>query len=328
MDTFARLVASQDGLITQAQAYQCGLTRAALRWRLASGDWREILPHIYATVTGDPTARQRALAGLLYGGAGAQLTGGVALRAHGFRYLPTDPYVRILVPRGQQRRSVSFVALHRTDRPDPRPVRVDPLLLASPARAVADAARWCRSRRQVRAMVADAVQRRLTTVAALQEETARAARQHSALLRAAVAEMADGVRSVAESELRQVLGASRIRPPIHWNPHLVSAEGGETLPTPDGYLADVGVALEVDSREFHTSPGAWSRTMARHNLLARHGAVVIHLPPSRIRGAPASVLAEVEQVYLTRRATGATAAIRFAESDPLPTRAPNRRRSR
>jgi len=40
--------------------------------------------------------------------------------------------------------------------------------------------------------------------------------------------------------------------------------------------------------------------MERHNLLAEYGALVLHFPPSQIRGSPAEALRTVENAYLAR----------------------------
>lgn len=303
---------SQDHLLTREQAQRYGLTRAALRWRLDRQRWQEPLPGIYAAVTGSLTPRQRALAALLYAGKDAQITGAAALRVHGLRYLPSDQYIRVLVPRSQQRRSAGFVRLHRTARLDPYPEHPYPLVLASVTRAVVDAARWCDDQRSVTAMAADAVQRRLTTAAELASELEYAPRNGSKLLRNAIEETADGVRSVAEADLRRLLRRSTVLPKVWWNPQLAAAVDGTTLPTPDGWIAEAGMALEVDSREHHSSPRGWERTLGRHNVLASYGALVLHIVPAQVRQEPEYVLAQIERAYQERISTGTRAAITFA----------------
>ena len=123
-----------------------------------------------------------------------------------------------------------------------------------------DAARDLRRLRPVRATVAEAVQRGFTDLDSLDAEIRRARRSRTALIRKAFAEITDGVRSAPETELRECLGGSSVLGGILWNPRL-SAADGTRLPTPDGYLADCAVALEVDSREYHLSPNDWARTL-------------------------------------------------------------------
>ncbi|MEE3918136.1 hypothetical protein V2I01_04395 [Micromonospora sp. BRA006-A] len=170
---------------------------------------------------------------------------------------------------------------------DPQARRTALYPVCSPARAVVDAARDLRGLRPVRATVAEAVQRGFTDLDSLDAEIRRARRSRTALIRKAFAEITDGVRSAPETELRECLGSSRVLGEILWNPRLSAADGAR-LPTPDGYLADCAVALEVDSREYHLSPADWARTLDRHNELSRHGVLILHFTPAQIRREPAA----------------------------------------
>ncbi|WP_255609927.1 hypothetical protein [Micromonospora sp. PLK6-60] len=181
--------------------------------------------------------------------------------------------------------------------------------VCSPARAVVDAARDLRDLRTVRAIVAEAVQRDFTDLGALDAEIRRARRSRTALIRKAFSEVVSGTRSAPEAELRECLGASRLLPEILWNPRLLTADG-RTLPTPDGYLAEAAVALEVDSREHHFSPGDWARTMDRHNELGRLGVLVLHVTPAQIRREPARVRRTVEDAYAARSGLGVAVGVR------------------
>src|SRR5262249_53935253 len=159
------LLFRQDGLIRHDQLGPAGLSRAALRWRLDRGRWRRVLPRIYPTNGGGITPRQRLLAAQLYAGEQAQITGAVALSHYGLRYAPRERRVRVLVPSDRRTASAEYVRIHRASRLDPYPREPWPLVLTRPARAVIDAGRWCGSRRTIRAFVAEAIQKRLVTLA-------------------------------------------------------------------------------------------------------------------------------------------------------------------
>ena len=73
-----------------------------------------------------------------------------------------------------------------------------PLHYALPARAVADAVRDLASLRDVRAVVADAVQRGCCQIQDLYAELTAGPNVGSALLREALTDVADGIRSTAE----------------------------------------------------------------------------------------------------------------------------------
>jgi hypothetical protein len=183
-------LAAQDGLVHHDQLALLGVTRAALRGRLDTGLWREVLPSVYASFGCYLSHRQRWIAACLYAGRGAVLTGRVALQLHGVRSLPRDPYVRVLVPHVRQVRSVEFVRVHRTRRPDPYAGVAAPIRTCWLGRAVVDAGRWCGDLPMIRALVAEVVQGCLVGVDALRRELDQGPSTGSALLRLALDEVA------------------------------------------------------------------------------------------------------------------------------------------
>ncbi|HEY9243176.1 MAG TPA: hypothetical protein VIP48_14415 [Streptosporangiaceae bacterium] len=158
------------------------------------------------------------------------------------------------------------------------------------ARAVADAARELGSLRQVRAVTADAVQRRCCRLAELAEELAHAPMRGSAWLRQALAEVADGVRSVAEGDLRDLIIRSGLPHPM-FNARLYL--GRTFLAQPDAWWPAAGVAAEVDSREWHVLPEDWERTQARHARMSACGVILVPFTPRQVRTDPARVTAEI-----------------------------------
>lgn len=110
------------------------------------------------------------------------------------------------------------------------------------------------------------------------------------MLRVTLKEVGEGVRSAAEADLRGLIKRYRLPDPLY-NPRLYL--GAEFLASPDAWWHDSCVAVEVDSREWHFSPDDWQRTMARHSRMSAHGIIVLHYPPSRLRGQAADVAAEI-----------------------------------
>jgi hypothetical protein len=302
----------QRGIVRRDQIVGTALTDGSLRWLLRSRQWQVVLPSVYANFTGLLTDEQREVAAQLYCGSPSQVTGPGALRAHGMRYTPDDERVHLLVPHARHVSSLGFVVVRRTHRLDERPAQRGAVTLASVARAVADTARTCDDLRSVRAMVAESVQRQLTTVAQLREELDSGARKGSALMREALEEVADGVRSAPEAQLRQIVETTSALPAVLWNPALATVSG-QSLPTPDGWIDDVGIALEVDSREHHSMPDDWSKTLHRHNLLTSHGALVLHFTPTAIYATPETVRRTMVESYLERLRSGAKAAIHLRD---------------
>jgi len=308
VDALAKLLYRQEKLATDAQLAEVGFSREAVRWRIRRGTWQRVLPRVVATFSGTLTRRQQFIAAGLYAGERAQLAGVTALEIHGFRYSPREPVVHVLVPHPRRLRKVPRVRLHRTDRLDPGywPY-AGCLRVCSSARAVVDALRSDEGTgfdaRTIRAIVAEGLQREITTLPDLRRELELARRNGTAVLRAVVDEVADGVRSAPEAELRRLTGQSPVLPAIRWNPRLTDA-AGNALPTPDGYLEEAGIALEVDSREFHLNVDGWEATLQHHNRLSAAGILVLHFTPKQIRESPHSVLAEIERAYVARLGAG------------------------
>src|SRR5581483_11218596 len=138
----------------------------------------------------------------------------------------------------------------------------------SPPRAVADTVRGLTGLREVRAVVAGAVRRRACQVRDLAAELAAGPNTGSALFRAALGDVAEGIRSVAEADLKDLLARASI-PVRLFNPALY-ARDGTFIARPDAWWPELGIAVEVDSREWHLSPEDHEKTLARGRRMGRY----------------------------------------------------------
>ena len=240
---------------------------------------------------GAPTTLQQEMAALLYAGPGSVITGSAALRSHHIRTELTE-FVDVLVPSARQRRDTRCVRLHRTSRMPTRIWEAGPVRYVPASRAVADAARGMTSLRDVRAVVADAVQRDKCAISNLAIELSQGPAKGSALFREALADVADGIRSTAEGDLRDLLARSGLPMPL-FNPSLYD-EHGNFVARPDAWWPDLGIVVEVDSKQWHTSPEDHARTLARGRRMARYQIVVLRFTPRQIRTQPKDVLADIK----------------------------------
>ena len=290
-DALFRILEQQLDVISRRQALAAGLTRHALGHRLRpAGPWRALLPGVYMAATGAPTTLQQEMAALLYAGPGSMITGPAALRTHHIRAELTE-IVDVLVPATRQRRDTTFVRLHRTTRMPGRIWQAGPVRYVPPARAVADAVRALTSLRDVRAVVADAVQRDKCAISRLATELNEGSVRGSALFREALADVTDGIRSAAEGDLRDLLARSGLPMPL-FNPSLY--QDGTFIARPDAWWPRLGIAVEVDSREWHMSPEDHAKTLARGRRMARYQIVVLRFTPRQIRSQPAEVLKDIK----------------------------------
>lgn len=274
-----RILTTQHDVITRVQALESGIPQSTVStWCRPGGKWQKLLPGTYLTVTGKPTAGQRQVAALLYAGPDSVITGPAAVRLHRLRS-PGGDAIDVLVPWTVKRQSTGFVRIHRTRRM-PGYSRTGPILFAEPARAVVDAAHGFSGLDDVRAVVAEAVQRQACSIAHIGLELAAGVNRDSVLLRTALAEVRDGIRSVAEARFRHRVQHSDLPQP-KYNVFLRAADGTD-IGEADAWWADAGVCAEIDSREYHFYREGWMRTDAKHSRMLKYDILPHHFAPRRI----------------------------------------------
>jgi very-short-patch-repair endonuclease len=284
----AAILTQQYQVISRGQALASGMTANALRHRLREGGpWQRLLPGVFLAVTGTPTGEQRHVAALLYAGPSSVLTGAAALSLCGVR-APHTSLIDVLVPAARRRMSTGFVRVHLTTRLPEQPLTAGPLRYAPLVRAVADTARGLTSLSDVRALVAAVVQRGKCTPGQLAAELENGPSQGSALLRMAIGDVREGIRSSPEADLKDLLSHAKLPVP-QFNPRLYIDD--DFIASPDAWWLHAGVAAEVDSGEYHLSPADHERTLARDARMRAHGINVLHFTPRQIRTQPAQVIA-------------------------------------
>jgi very-short-patch-repair endonuclease len=184
----------------------------------------------------------------------------------------------VLVPIESGRQSFARARVRRTRRL-PRGLPGRNPALAPVARAVADHAHTLVCLNDVRAVVAEAVQREWCTVQAIAAELAAGGRNGSALLRQAVTEIAGGARSAPEAEAAAILREGG----VHGFQQNVDVLACGRRFNVDFLWEQLMAVLEIDSQEFHFRSEQWKATMERHAMLEAAGYSVIHVPPSALK---------------------------------------------
>jgi hypothetical protein len=294
----ASLLSRQFGVLSRRQAESLGLSTAALRYRSQPGrSWQQILPGVYLTVTGTPTADQLDMAALLYAGNCSVITGLSALRRYDVAMgRSATNTVDVLVPATCSRVSRSYVRLHRTRRLPSRAAADQAIRFAMVARAVTDAALMTSELRDMRAIVAAGIQRGRCTPGEIAVELGESRLANSRMLRSVLAEVTAGIMSPAEGDLMDLIRTFRLPEPLY-NPRLYADT--EYLGRPDAWWEAVGVAAEVDSREYHFYQEDWERTMSRHDRLEAAGIRVLHITPRQIRARPEWVAGLIRRALST-----------------------------
>ena len=78
--------------------------------------------------------------------------------------------------------------------------------------------------------------------------------------------------------------------------------GPDLLAVPDAWWPDAGVAVEVESREWHLSPEDWERTMRRSRRMSAKGILVVHVTPHQIRTEAERIAADIRDALEAGRA--------------------------
>ncbi|MFC4858576.1 hypothetical protein [Actinophytocola glycyrrhizae] len=276
--------------------------RTAYRRCVVGGPWQRPLPGIVLLTNTSPTRRQLVEAALLYGGQGAQVTGIEACRRHGLTNLPDHDGVHLLVPADRRLHSTDYVTVERTTRL-PKPVIRDEVPLAPLARSVLDAARRIKDHDPVRALLTEAVQRGRVQPRWLLHELENGSSRGSAVPREVLKDVMAGARSVAEIDAMRVWERSGLPQPV-WNVPLTDANG-HFIGMPDAWFAEVGLAWEIDSYEFHFQRADYARTINRNARYAAAGIVVLQTLPTRLRTEPETVASELAAAYKAAQARAA-----------------------
>ena len=229
------------------------------------------------------------MAALLYAGPHSMITGPAALRAYRLRS-PGPDVIDVLVPQAARRQSTGFVRVHRSRRL-PRAYRKGTIRYAAPARAVADAARLLPSLDDVRAVVAEAIQKQACSLAQLGLELEEGSGRQSIRLRTALTDVRAGSRSVAEVRFRERVERSSLPAP-QYNVFLRATDGTD-IGEVDAWWADAGVSVEIDSQEYHFYRADWLRTEAKRSRLLKHGIFPHNIAPARVERDWDAVCAEI-----------------------------------
>ncbi|MFD3680881.1 hypothetical protein [Streptomyces sp. NPDC058613] len=324
-----RAARRQLNLATRHQLTAAGIPSGTITSRSRpGGPWQRLLPRVYLLQTGPPDQRQRALSTVLYAaepaadplsGDTAALTGATALALLGIReapYAPGSP-VDVLIRSPRRLAATGHVRPLPTSR-WPRTITVSGVPSTRPVRAAADFAARTDDPDRVRAVLAGVVQAGWCHPRDLHAELRASRLLTRPAIAAAAAELLAGVRSIAEARARDTLTATDLPTPL-WNARLYTPDG-TFLASPDAYWPDEGVALEIDSAEYHYTRDAWHATLRRRLRLESHGVLVVSATPSMIRDTPTEVLAALRTLLTlaATRPTPPTTTARGHQQLPLP----------
>jgi hypothetical protein len=272
---------------TAADLITLGLSGHTIEERCRDGGpWRRLQSGIVLLGDSPPSRAQRIQAALTVAGPSAVVTGVDALALHGMSGARLAGPVHVLVSPRRHSRLVDGVFFDRTSTMPVAQLRAG-FPVAPLPRATIDTCRRATSAEHVRALLNSVVREARISPSTLREELSRATSRGTALPRRILAELDDGVRSLAQGWAKRLVHRAGLPPP-RWRVPITS-ETGAHLATPDAWWNDIGLAWEVDSYAFDLSPSDYAAALRRTTQLTAAGIVVVHTPPSQLRDNPVEV---------------------------------------
>lgn len=291
----ARVAARQHGLVTRAQLLKVGLSPWMIDRRIAAGRLHAVHRGVYAV--GHPllTRRGRELAAVMACGPGAVLSHQSAAALLGL--MSWGGRIHVTAPRS--RGAHGRVVVHRSRGPHPDEIaRGEGIACTSWARTLLDLGAVLPVPKLVRALEASVIEE-LYDHTHLLDVLGRSSGHHGAgKLRKAIARghHLDPARTrsmLEEAFLDLVRRSSRELPAPRMNAWLVLSES-ETYEI-DALWSRERLAIELDSRRYHSHAGALESDAARDASLRRHGYSVLRLTWWDVTLRPAVVRRRIQQ---------------------------------
>lgn len=281
------------GVASRAALLSAGFSQFRIRSAVRSGRWQAALPGVLVLHNGPVSVEQLRRCALTFAGPASFLSHTTAAFVQGLRVRPDDR-LHVTIPHGRHPRSHGFVVVHQSQRAC-RLERDGDLRWSEPARTVVDVAAALPSRDDVRALVSDAVQRRMVSVAQLEAAAVAVPRRGSRWLFEAIEDVGVGTRSMGESRLRRAVRRVGLPEPA-WNVPVKTPNGTVVL---DALWREAGVAVEIDGARWHLDAAAWEADQRRQNAIQAGGILVLRFSVHRLIHDIDSVIAEIRAV-LTR----------------------------
>jgi hypothetical protein len=257
---YQQLLIEQGQVLSRAQALAGGLTREAWQWRLSVGRWQSPLPGIAVAHSGALSFEEKVQAAVVYGGAGAAVSGDALL--HLLNPRGDEPAtIDVAVRAASQVAARGFFRPHRCSRlaelthpaRTPQQIRIAPGVLHS--------ASWSRSDRAAEWRVAASVQQRLVAVPQLRQALALLPRlPRRACIRLVLDDVELGAHARTELDFLAFLRRNGLPRPDRLQ-FLVRAHGKRYL---DAWWQGRRVAAEIDGSH-HAEVGTWDEDTLRAN---------------------------------------------------------------
>ena len=267
-----QLASRQHGVISRQQARELGLTRSRLRWRSSTRRWVRLFPTVFRIEGSEETYQQQLKALSLWLAKGFALSHHAAAALHGFARFKEGPLEASCTRNVRKRKGVT---VHRVEALSHKDLAsVEGLTVTSVTRLILDFA-GVLSEHDFRALVDEALRRKLTTIDKLETAAKRETAARFKFLRELVDEYQGGngpTESELEARALELIDLAGLPRPV--KQRVVHVNG--RLRRIDFFWPQFRVVLEVDGFAYHASPKSFEDDRRRNNALVARNFVVLH----------------------------------------------------
>ncbi|MBA3783391.1 MAG: hypothetical protein H0X12_16255 [Nocardioides sp.] len=277
----AELAAHQGGVVSRAQIYALGLTRAEVRADVRAGRWARVGSRSIVVHTGDVSTEGRWWAAVFEGGDRACLDGETALLASGLQHYASS-VIRVSVPRGVLAHHFGWADIRQTRR-----WRADDVVASGVPRvkveiAAVRAALWARSDKQAALLLSMTVQQGLSTPERIGRALLDVRRdRRRSLAHAVVLDLLGGARSLGELDFARQCRRRGLPEPTRQ----AVRRGRDGRYYLDALWEDYAVVVEIDGIQ-HGRADQVVADALRHNEVTLDHLTVMRLPLLGLRVAP------------------------------------------
>ena len=291
----ATLATRQHAVVHVRQLDALGYRADVIRRRIRTGEWQHVLPGVVLLHPGQPSDDARRHAVRLWLPHGV-LCGPTAAALHGIRARRT-PYVHVATTTGHPRGADWVRVVRLRELPAEHRCTVGLLPATSPARTVVDVHDATVGVAERRAIVTEAVQRRIVRASAIIEAAVTTpGLNRRSELGATTLHVLGGAQSVAEIAFVEFCEDWDLPEAARQYP--VTTRLG--LLHVDFAFPDSQVAVEIDGFDGHALDRQRRRDNERDMTLAALGWVVVRIEPRRLVTSPEVVYADLARLLRTR----------------------------
>ena len=295
-EVLREVAGGQAGVVSRRQAFEAGLSRAAITWQLHRGRWQQLQRGVYTVFTGEPSREAVLWAAVLRVGRGAVLSHHTAAELTRLTDKPSE-LLHVTVPADRRVQVVPGLVIHTCEYTDrarhpsllPPRTRVEDTVLdlAGLATSFDDACGW----------VTRACGRRLTTEERLRAAMALRGRvRWRGQLAELLGDPGRGLHSVLEYRYYQDVERAHRLPRSSRQARVAS--GGRTRYR-DALYGRFLVVVELDGHVAHPAESRW-RDIRRDNAAAAEGNITLRYGWADVTGHPCRTAAEVARVLAQR----------------------------